>query len=88
MNSPFVKIIFGATGDLAQNKLIPALFSLFNQDLLPKDFFIVGFSRREYGDEDFRDHFKELSEKPNWEEFSKHLFYQEEISQMRKSIWN
>lgn len=76
MNSPFAMIIFGATGDLAQNKLIPALFSLFNQDSLPKDFFIVGFSRREYSDDDFRAHFKELSEKPNWEEFSKHLFYQ------------
>ena len=87
MNSPFVKIIFGATGDLAQNKLIPALFSLFNQDLLPKIFYRRIF-KKEYGDEDFRDHFKELSEKPNWEEFSKHLFYQEEISQMRKNIWN
>ncbi|OGH21532.1 MAG: glucose-6-phosphate dehydrogenase [Candidatus Levybacteria bacterium RIFCSPLOWO2_01_FULL_38_13] len=76
MNSPFVMIIFGGTGDLAQNKLIPALFSLFNQNFLPKDFFIIGFSRRDYNDDEFRDFFKELSEKPNWREFSNHLYYQ------------
>jgi glucose-6-phosphate 1-dehydrogenase len=76
MTSPFVMVIFGATGDLAQNKLIPALFSLYNQDFLPKDFFIVGFSRRPLNDDEFRSFFKELSEKPNWEEFSKHLYYQ------------
>src|SRR3989344_533321 len=68
MNSPFAMIIFGATGDLAHNKLIPSLFSLFNKDLLPKDFFIIGFSRRKYNDEDFRGHFKEMSEKSNWKE--------------------
>ncbi len=76
MNSPFAMVIFGATGDLAQNKLIPALFSLFKQNFLPKDFFVVGFSRRNYSDDEFRDHFGELLEKPEWSDFSKHLYYQ------------
>ena len=76
MQSPFAMIIFGATGDLAQNKLIPALFSLFTQDVLPEDFFIVGFSRRDFSDDEFRDYFKDLSVKPDWEKFSSHLYYQ------------
>src|SRR3990167_3420326 len=76
MNSSFVMVIFGATGDLAQNKLIPAILSLFNQNSLPPEFFIVGFSRRDYSDDEFRDHFGELSEKPEWSDFSKHLYYQ------------
>ena len=74
-HSPFILVIFGATGDLAQTKLIPALFSFFKQGILPQDFFIVGFSRRDYTDGDFRNYFEE-KENPEWENFSKHLFYQ------------
>ncbi len=76
MSSPFAMIIFGATGDLAQNKLIPALFSLFTQNVLPEEFFIVGFSRRDFSDDEFRDYFKDLAEKPDFEKFASHLFYQ------------
>ena len=47
-------IIFGATGDLSQRKLIPALFTLFCNDLLPINFKIVGFSRGDHTDEDFQ----------------------------------
>jgi glucose-6-phosphate 1-dehydrogenase len=54
MDSPFVIVIFGATGDLAHNKLIPALFGMYKEKQLPKDFFIFGFARRELSDEDFR----------------------------------
>lgn len=74
--SPFVMVIFGATGDLAQNKLIPSLFSLFKQKLLPQDFFIIGFSRRELSDSDFRSYFKNVQNEEGWSEFTKHLFYQ------------
>ena len=42
-------ILFGATGDLAQKKIIPALFELFGKRLLPKDFKIVCFVRRSWG---------------------------------------
>lgn len=71
MSSSFVMVIFGATGDLAKRKLIPSLFSLFKQGKLPSDFFIIGFARRDFSDDEFRKLF-ETSPK-----FSKHLFYQQ-----------
>src|SRR5690348_11852206 len=77
MRSPFVMIIFGATGDLAHTKLIPGLLALFNAKMLPKDFNIIGFSRRNYTGEEFIDSFGEEKAKPGWDEFSKHLSYQQ-----------
>ena len=49
-----ILVIFGASGDLANRMLIPALFSLKTQNLLPEKFAIVGVSRREMTTEDFR----------------------------------
>ncbi len=69
-------IIFGGTGDLAQNKLIPALFSLFKEGQLPEQFFIIGFSRRDISQEEFRNYFQNQKDDPKWENFAKHLFYQ------------
>jgi glucose-6-phosphate 1-dehydrogenase len=57
--SPTIFIICGVTGDLAQRKLLPALLSLYTKKLLPKKFKIVGFSRREFTDPDFRLFLKE-----------------------------
>jgi glucose-6-phosphate 1-dehydrogenase len=51
---PNILVIFGATGDLTQRKLVPALFDLFCEDKLPAQFCIVGFARREQSDEAFR----------------------------------
>jgi len=48
-------VIFGATGDLTHRKLIPALFSLDAQGLLPDHLKITGFARREFSDHSFRD---------------------------------
>jgi len=53
--SPTTIIVFGATGDLFQNKLAPALFSLFVKGALPRDFKIIGFARRPFTDATFRD---------------------------------
>lgn len=52
--NPFVFVLFGATGDLAVNKLYPALYSLFKQGSLGEKFYIIGFSRREMSDQDFK----------------------------------
>ncbi len=52
--TPTIFIICGVTGDLAQRKLLPALLSLYVKKLLPHKFKIVGFSRREFSDQDFR----------------------------------
>lgn len=76
LKSPFVLIIFGATGDLTHHKLIPGLLSLFNKKMLPPEFFIVGFSRRAYADEEFRDSFEDLAKLEGWKEFSQHLHYE------------
>ena len=49
-----VMAIFGASGDLTKRKLIPALYNLRKDGLLPDDFAIIGISRREMSDEEFR----------------------------------
>lgn len=77
MLSPFVMVIFGATGDLAHHKLLPALFSLYRKGLLPEDFFIFGFARRDFSDVQFREHFDNLSSDSRWPLFAEHLFYQQ-----------
>jgi glucose-6-phosphate 1-dehydrogenase len=49
-------IIFGASGDLTQRKLIPSLFNLFRKRRTPKKFQIVGFGGTAFTDEKFREH--------------------------------
>ena len=51
---PITFTIFGATGDLAQRKIIPALMDLYCRNLLPENFKIVGFSRKDLSDDDYR----------------------------------
>ncbi len=41
-------VIFGASGDLTERKLIPALFSLYRKNRLPENLHIVGNSRTTY----------------------------------------
>ncbi len=53
-NIPTVLVIFGATGDLTAKKIAPALFSLFRQGDLPEMFHLVGFSRRNLTEQEFR----------------------------------
>ena len=53
---PNVMIIFGAGGDLTARKLIPALFHLCDDRLLPDSFAVLGVDRLELTDEGFRDH--------------------------------
>ena len=80
MNSPFVMVIFGATGDLALNKLFPALYSLFVRGVLPEKFYIVGFSRREFSDEQFRNYLTENSisgKESKFSDFVKNIYYQQ-----------
>ena len=53
---PNVMIIFGAGGDLTSRKLIPALFHLCHDHLLPESFAVLGLDRLELNDEGFREH--------------------------------
>jgi glucose-6-phosphate 1-dehydrogenase len=51
---PTCLIIFGASGDLASRKLLPALYNLAVDSLLPSDFYLIGFGRKSIPDADFR----------------------------------
>lgn len=81
---PCVVVIFGATGDLTHRKLVPALYNLGVDALLPANFSLIGFARREYTHEAFRQELKTSVSKFSrrlplnnsvWDEFSKHSFY-------------
>jgi glucose-6-phosphate 1-dehydrogenase len=51
---PTALVIFGATGDLAHRKLLPALYNLAHEGSLPESFELIGIARREQAHEDFR----------------------------------
>lgn len=53
-NIPTVLVVFGATGDLIQRKVAPALFHLFENNQLPQFFSLVGFSRRNLSNQIFQ----------------------------------
>ena len=52
---PNAMVIFGASGDLTKRKLLPALFNLACDNLLPQEFAVVGFARREKTHAEFRE---------------------------------
>ena len=51
---PCAVVLFGATGDLAHRKLVPALYHLARGGNLPNECAIVGFARRDWTDDDLR----------------------------------
>jgi glucose-6-phosphate 1-dehydrogenase len=52
---PTTLVIFGATGDLAHRKLLPAIYNLAHEGALPERFKLIGIARREKGKDDFRE---------------------------------
>lgn len=81
-NDPTIFVIFGITGDLARGKLVPALFDLYLKNRLPQKYQIVGYSRRDFSESEFREFVTELLEyrigdvdKNSVTEFSKHFTY-------------
>ncbi len=80
---PTTLVIFGASGDLTQRKLIPALFSLSQKGMLPAYTRIVGFARREWDHDQFRALLLEgmqkyaptLLDEAAWTTFAQHIFY-------------
>ena len=78
---PHILVIFGASGDLTKRKLIPALYELHTQQMLPEKFGVLGVSRTQLSDMDFRKKMKEfLPDQPQYQNdidaFMEHLFYQ------------
>jgi len=51
---PLTIVIFGGTGDLAQQKLVPALLDLYTADCVPREMSIVGFSRKDLSDAEYQ----------------------------------
>jgi glucose-6-phosphate 1-dehydrogenase len=81
---PCAMVIFGASGDLTSRKLIPALYDLALQRLLPPEFSVIGVARRPYTDESFRTMLRETAEqyartrplRPEvWESFAAGISY-------------
>ncbi len=77
-----IYVIFGASGDLTRRKLVPALYSLFVQNLLPDKFTLLGVSRSQFTDEAFRlemrsaiNEFKEIDNAGKIDEFIKKIYY-------------
>ena len=52
--APTTLVLFGATGDLARRKLLPAIYNLAHDGALPERFNLVGIARREKTDEEYR----------------------------------
>jgi glucose-6-phosphate 1-dehydrogenase len=82
--SPFAMVILGAHGDLTKRKLLPALYALYLEDLLAKDFALLGLSRTKMTDDEFRTVMKDSVQKyasdinfqeDSWNEFAKSLHY-------------
>jgi len=81
---PCAVVLFGASGDLAKRKVIPALFDLASHNSLGSRYAVIGFSRTPMTDESFRatagDAAKTMSEggpidSAKWKEFAENLFY-------------
>jgi glucose-6-phosphate 1-dehydrogenase len=60
---PTSLVIFGATGDLARRKLLPALYNLAHDGALPERFYLVGVARKEKAHEDYRKECEEAIER-------------------------
>jgi glucose-6-phosphate 1-dehydrogenase len=82
---PCILVLFGATGDLAHRKVIPAMYHLWRTNLLPHEFVLLAVGRREYDDEGFRDEIhaslEEFSrvlplDEAAWRSFSGRIRYQ------------
>jgi len=81
---PSCLVIFGASGDLTQRKLVPALYSLAHEGLLPEGQTIVGMARAEMTDDAFRAAMRDACEEHArtqpideavWKDFARGLFY-------------
>ena len=64
-NEPCAIVMFGASGDLAKRKLLPALYDLAVHSCLGPRFRLVGFARTEMGDDEFRGKTEEGLPKPS-----------------------
>ncbi len=80
---PCLLVIFGASGDLTRRLLIPDLFGLYTERLLPEAFAVLGVSRTAYTEDAFRNLLRDSAREParegfdaaRWEAFAARIFY-------------
>jgi len=80
---PTTLVIFGGSGDLAKRRLIPALYNLLLDGLLPSNYVVLGLGRKLMSDEEFRatvrdgvvKHSRQALIEEKWRTFADHLFY-------------
>jgi glucose-6-phosphate 1-dehydrogenase len=86
MPDPFAFVLFGATGDLAHRKVVPALYQLWRTNLLPHEFMLVATARRPCADDAYRadlraslDEFSRVLpvDEAVWSEFAKRIVYRQ-----------
>ena len=84
ITDPLNVVFFGASGDLTKRMLMPAMYNLRLNDVLPTNFGIIGFSRSEKSHYDFREEMKEAidefsrsgpTKEPLWTDFANRLHY-------------
>jgi glucose-6-phosphate 1-dehydrogenase len=82
---PSVLVLFGATGDLAHRKVLPALYQLWRTNLLPHEFVVLAIGRRDYDDDTLRTEYRASLEKYSrvlpldeaaWRSFASRVRYQ------------
>lgn len=80
---PLILVIFGASGDLTQRKLVPALYQLKRERRLPAELTIVGTARREWDHDYFRQQMRQgieefsdgIGSEEYWQDFAQGLYY-------------
>jgi glucose-6-phosphate 1-dehydrogenase len=80
---PLILVIFGASGDLTQRKLVPALYQLKQERRLPAELTIVGTARREWSHDYFREQMRQgieefsdgIGSEEFWNDFAQGLYY-------------
>ena len=80
---PLILVIFGASGDLTQRKLVPAIYHLKRERRLPPEITIVGVARRDWSHDYFREQMREgieqfsdgIGSEETWQDFAQGLFY-------------
>jgi glucose-6-phosphate 1-dehydrogenase len=81
---PNAMVVFGGSGDLAHRKIVPALYNLELNRLLPQHFAVVGVARSAFSDEEYRADMRKAVEEFSrtrpiehqvWESFASRLYY-------------
>ena len=80
---PCTLVIFGGSGDLTRRKLLPAVYNLLLDGLLPSNYAVLGLGRKPLSHQDFRDiarkgienYSRQTLNEEKWEDFQRRLFY-------------